>query len=92
VIRSERLFVFGDSWFSTKAIKVVCFFVINEVKLSIYLGGRISFEISKTKNAFILKKSKQICDAKAVYQKGNNPDYKLRSSNKHLVLRTNFLL
>jgi len=38
VVGSEKLIDFGDSWFSAKAIKVVCFSRINWVKLLINLG------------------------------------------------------
>jgi len=40
VIGSEKLTVFGDSWFSAKAIKVACFFFeINLGRVLIGLGG-----------------------------------------------------
>jgi len=38
VIGSEKLTVFGDSWFSAKAIKVACFFEINLGRVLIGLG------------------------------------------------------
>jgi len=52
VIRSERLFDSGDSWFSAKAIKVVCFLLIIWGKVTISLGGFRSFDASKTNNTY----------------------------------------
>lgn len=37
-IGSEKLTDFGDSWFSAKAIKVACFYIINFGKVLIGLG------------------------------------------------------
>jgi len=39
VIGSEKLFDFGYSWFSAKAIKVACFYFNNLGKVIINLGG-----------------------------------------------------
>jgi len=54
MIRSEKLIDFGDSWFSAKAIKVVCNCkLLNTVKLLIDVGEIFNFfEISKTHNLF----------------------------------------
>jgi len=50
VVGSERLNVFGDSWFSAKAILVAHFFYNNLGRALINLGGCWigSFDISKT--------------------------------------------
>jgi hypothetical protein len=50
VVGSERLNVFGDSWFSAKAILVAHFFYNNWGRALINLGGCWigSFDISKT--------------------------------------------
>jgi len=49
MIGSEKLIDFGDSWFSAKAIKVVCNFYYKKGKVLIDVGEIFNFfEISKT--------------------------------------------
>jgi hypothetical protein len=80
VARSEKLGDFGDSWFSAKAIKVACYYIlINRVKILIGLEEIFDFfEASKTQNRFFIFNGRQTLDEKAWCQKGNSPDHKLK--------------
>ncbi len=81
MVGSERLFVFGYSWFSAKTIQVVHIYYNNTGKAIINLGGRLIgfFEISETNNGIYFLKFRQTQGEKVLSQKGNSPDYQLRS-------------
>lgn len=89
MVRSERLFVSGDSWFSVKAMQVAYF--LNKKNYTgialINVGERLIgfFEISKTLNSIYLINCKQTQSEKVLSQKGKSPDHKLKSQKKNLV-------
>jgi hypothetical protein len=86
VIRSERLIVLGDSWFSAKSIEVEWMYQEKRGRATFWVRVAQSFTKSKkTPNTLFFWASKQILGAKVRNREGNSPDRRLRFQSNFLV-------